>query len=213
MTKRYELKYNLENSNLSRVLDIIRFHPAAFQVAFPDRVINNYYLDTDDLQFFYQNVNGINKRRKFRIRWYDELSDNSKAILEIKNKENELGWKEHFQIPSSKLNNKTQLMQEIFGLGIAPFNISPSLYNQYKRSYFVSADNRFRITIDREQKFARPYLLDKVHGPIIEYSDVVLELKFDKEYMSISDEITQYLPFLRTKNSKYSTGIISLNQS
>lgn len=213
MTKRFEIKYNLENTNIDAVLQAIRFHPASFSVAFPDRLVNNFYLDTDDLQLFYQNVNGINKRRKFRVRWYNELSDNNKVTLEIKNKENELGWKDHFLLDSEKLEKKEDLMRALFALGVVPPNLSPSLFNQYKRSYFISADNKFRLTVDREQKFARPYLLGELTGPFIHYPDVVIELKYDEENMRLSDEITQHLPFLRTKNSKYSQGIITLNKN
>lgn len=210
MTKRYEFKYDLESRSLSGILEAITFHPAAFRKAFPDRIVNNYYLDTNDLQLFYQNVNGINKRRKFRVRWYNEAINAEHVTLEIKNKENELGWKEHFKLDAQVLQLQKKLMHEIHALNVIPMDLKPSLFNRYKRSYFISADNKFRITVDREQAFARPYLMGEMRGPLIKRKNQVVELKFDEKDFELSEQITQALPFLRTKNSKYSHGVICL---
>ena len=48
--------------------------------------VRSIYLDTPDLLTYNQKLDGIKKRNKFRIRGYNEQTENSMVFLEIKRK-------------------------------------------------------------------------------------------------------------------------------
>lgn len=210
MTRRYEYKYTIENTPLEKVLDVIRFHSAGFVEAFPQRQVNNFYMDTLNLDFFYQNMDGISRRRKFRYRWYGPAQVQQDGQLETKNKENEMGWKDIVPVPAGVLASQKKLNEHFMSLGLSQAVLRPTLYNNYKRYYFVSADGLFRLTVDYDQHFGRPF--DRAEPPVSLHSvhELILELKFDEAYQAQSEEIRRELPFLRTKNSKYANGVIKI---
>jgi len=210
MTKRYEYKYTIENLSLDSVLNTVRFHPEGFREVYPLRQINNYYLDTADLNLFYQNIDGISKRRKFRYRWYGTYERQKVCTLEIKYKENELGWKDHHRLTLADIETPQKLINHFAGLNLSNGEFFPKLYNCYKRYYFESFDKRFRLTVDFDQKFGTPFHQSQPFIITHEEPAIVMELKFDESHFDALNQITMALPFLRTKNSKYSNGITQL---
>jgi len=79
---RYELKFAIEHLNAEAITANILCHPASFSKAFPDRQVNNIYLDTLDFDCFHQNVDGHPSRSKMRLRWYGQSNlPTQKSIL------------------------------------------------------------------------------------------------------------------------------------
>jgi len=202
---RYELKYAISNVCVEAVIAQLRTHPASFDVLYPDRKVNNYYFDTPSFHCFHQNVEGQPRRKKMRLRWYGEQNlPTQDSILELKNKDKELGWKDTFKI-SHNISDLHSLRSAVATVGQFKSELNPVLKNSYLRSYFISKDGKYRITIDREQSFSIPFSHMSVLP--IKSLPVVLELKFEQEDFNGSDQITNYLPYRQTKNSKYATGI------
>jgi hypothetical protein len=83
-----------------------------------------------------------------------------------------------------------------------------SLFNSYKRKYFLSFNRKYRITIDRNQVFFK--IKDRNNSfveRIIDRNLHVLEVKcLLKDHEEIA-AITKHLPFRLTANSKYVLGI------
>lgn len=209
--KRFEYKYALSGVTLDSVINEIKFHPAGFSEAYPQRQVNNFYLDTLSYNLFYQNIDGVSNRRKFRYRWYNSYDLNAKANLEIKHKENELGWKDIIPIQLSEIATQDGLIKHFESTSLSPHYFEPKLYNQYQRLYFISNDGRFRVTIDYDQRFGLPYSSGQYYDIRHKDDTIIVELKFDETEFDHLEEINNYLPYLRTKNSKYSTGIQHLN--
>ncbi len=84
----------------------------------------------------------------------------------------------------------------------------PLILNRYRRKYFETKDKKFRITIDDNQSF---YKINTFNNSFLQkYNDssnVILELKYDKQFEKESANITNNLPFRLTKSSKYARGI------
>jgi SPX domain protein involved in polyphosphate accumulation len=204
---RYELKYNIELLQAKEISSVIKLHPAAFTKAYPDRYINNIYFDAADFLFYHDNVNGAPDRKKIRLRWYgDEPYHKSKCTLEIKNKQRQLGWKNSSNFSTDALSNLNELSTEINKLNKFPIELRPALQNRYKRSYYESHDRLFRITIDSQQAFATPSF-NNTFLPTNKVYNTVMELKFEKEDWQYLEDITDFIPFRQTKNSKYVNGI------
>ncbi|MBR9921093.1 MAG: VTC domain-containing protein [Bacteroidetes bacterium] len=209
---RYERKYRLELSSTGYVNQIIRNHPASFKVLFPDRQINNVYFDYPDFSGYKLNLMGVGLRRKYRLRWYGEdYSQMANPQLEIKQRENELGNKIVKRIDKEDWSSLADVFDRHYPAS-AP--LRPALLNAYQRSYFGCRQGRFRITIDRQQKFMP--LADRqipsdnwLKTSRFPYTDnaLILELKYDQEFDAEAQDIMRYLPFRQSKNSKYVNGL------
>ena len=84
----------------------------------------------------------------------------------------------------------------------------PVLLNNYTRSYYISDDRSYRITIDEKQSYYKIHrnnnsFLHRVNDP---YSKV-LEIKYNALLDENVNTITNNFPFRMTKNSKYVNGM------
>jgi len=214
---RYERKFQVSDMQLAAVHQQIRLHPAAFSLIFYPRYINNIYLDTADLDAFHENLTGHGKRKKARVRWYgDMMGEVVKPVLEFKIKEGILGNKLLFPLKSFKMDESFDagMLRDIFLRSSLPdwaletvLKQKPSLVNRYKRTYYMTFDKKFRLTVDEEMSYfaigpSPNYFLEKYVS-----SDLVVELKYAYADYQQAIGIADYLPFRLTKSSKYVNGI------
>jgi SPX domain protein involved in polyphosphate accumulation len=198
---RYELKYFVPEKDLLKCQAIVLQHPASFSKEFPDRDINNIYLDSPDLISYAEGQSGISRRRKFRIRWYGPWDDIQDPVLEIKIKENQLGTKEHQKLTSFQISDLAGVLEDLRINHSIPLSFGPSSLNRYRRSYFRSFCGKFRITIDRNLMFG--LAKSDIKRPSIPSGLIVLELKYEASDDDQADWIRQFIPLQRAKFSKY----------
>ncbi len=215
---RYERKYLITDMQLPAVFQQIRLHPAGFSPIFYPRYINNIYLDTENLDAFHENLVGQGRRKKARIRWYGDLKGKiEKPVLEFKLKEGLLGNKLSFPLVPFDFdeNFDNETLKKVFrDSGLPDWALEsvlkqrPSLVNRYKRTYFMSFDKQFRVTVDEELSYfdingtAPNNLLNSFKS-----DDIVVELKYAVDHNPLAASVGDYLPFRMTKNSKYVNGI------
>jgi SPX domain protein involved in polyphosphate accumulation len=214
---RYERKFMVDAMTDHALEQQIRLHPAAFSPIFHPRNVNNIYLDTTEFDFYYDNISGKSSRRKARIRWYGEVQGIiSKPVLEFKIREGMLGNKISFSLQPFRVDenlNQEQLF-EVFRNSDLPLwalenllHFKPALLNRYRRKYFLSFDQKFRLTIDNELNY---FGIGGNNNNFLEsYSceNVIVELKYERKYDDIAPLVTNKLPFRLTKSSKYVNGI------
>jgi hypothetical protein len=199
---RYERKYRIEHLDWHEVMATVRQHPASFRMAFPDRRIHNLYLDTPTFQFLQDNLNGVGERMKARIRWYGPDRANLVAPnLEYKLRFNGLGTKTVRALPSPSGDLDAWLAEHLRHEA----HLRPVLYNSYERSYLVSFDGRFRLTIDRDLQFNSPAHFLSL--PMHRSDAVIVEVKYDAAHDADFGSVGQRLPWTITKNSKYMEGM------
>jgi hypothetical protein len=215
--QRFERKFVTDALSTPDLDLMLRVHPNGFVIAYPDRLINNIYLDTENLRCFEDHTRGCRSRAKFRVRWYgDLLQERARPVLEIKRKTGMVGSKLRFNLP--EFNSASELSDEGIKQLIRNADIDPRIAgwveamhcvvgNCYRRTYFVTADKNYRMTIDRDLQFysipARPGVL----GTPIDEATIVLELKYQNELDEKVEEITQALPLRVKRMSKYILGI------
>ena len=217
---RYERKFTISNSSRSRVLHSIKNHPAFFRPIFHPRQINNIYFDDQKLTFFKNNRIGIAKRKKIRIRWYGNLfGKNVQPKLEYKLKDGLLGDKWIFALPEFILNPgfKSHSLSKVFSEATLPSPIledlqplHATLLNTYHRRYFLSADGKFRITLDESMAYYR-FDYPRAHFMAIHSTpnDFIVELKYLPNEDKLAHKISGKFPFRMDKSSKYVNGIIA----
>ena len=215
---RYERKFNVQ---LPRALieRIIHTNRACFRPVFAPRWINNIYLDTPGFESWHQNLEGAScDRAKFRIRWYGEFNQVADSpTLEIKIKHGHVNRKAAFPlspIPIDRALGRETINQAILQADIPSairsdlLKMNIVLANRYYRSYFLSADGNYRITIDSELSYARLHLLENSFNFHRATQDcVIVELKYAPEFERSVERVSQQFPFRLSRNSKYMQGI------
>lgn len=207
---RYERKYRIEGLALPLILQSLRLHPASLRPIFSERQVNNIYFDTPGLITYKDNVAGLSQRKKYRVRWYaDKVWQIEDPKLEIKTRNMELGNKETLPIDNFHLSNLNKLSKTVNSLcPQAGGMLCPVLLNSYRRLYFETSDRQFRLTLDYDLRYTPLLYTTYLYRHHYTESNVcILEIKYDTAFDDFSDRITQYLPYRRTKNSKYVTGI------
>jgi SPX domain protein involved in polyphosphate accumulation len=205
---RYELKYALAPADAFRIEGVILSHPAGFKKAYNDRLVNNIYFDDSSYSACNDNLSGIAERTKIRYRWYGESTNPTEGVIEYKIKKNALGTKAyHRDIAFNSLDELSDIVNAKVSPGIG---LLPTLRNQYLRTYFIDQSERFRLTIDRNIKYAWPEEL--IGDSLTPLSDdrIIVEVKFDKNSEMDIDNITHYIPYRITKHSKYLSGLNAL---
>jgi hypothetical protein len=218
---RYERKFIAAGFTMAEALALVRRHPRAFREAYPPRTVNNIYLDSPTRSAYQDHVNGAPHRIKHRVRWYGPLENQIlDPALERKFKSGSVSGKDSHALAPLTLNGQPvrSCLVAAFDRASLPqrlraelHHLEPCLLNQYRRHYFVSADGKFRLTVDSDFKFGAahsPYA--KTYPRCSNMPAVVLELKFEVQYAAQAAEITNSLPMRMMRCSKFVLGIQSL---
>lgn len=189
----------------------------------PTRKINSIYFDNLDMQIARDNINGLSKRCKLRLRYYINKTE-SNCSLEIKKKINKFGYKNIIKTNTKinkinlndvfSLNSKWQkdlINDEYTQKYILEDFITPQIKVSYIREYYISEN--IRITHDKNIEF-RPINLDKVNTSRFVKDNInVLEIKFDYEKQTEANNLIDKLPIKPKRFSKYLRGLSYFNSS
>ncbi len=223
---RYERKFIFQNIHIDDLIDTQVFtNSFCFQEIFKKRTINNIYFDDYNYSFYKQNVSGDGLRKKYRLRWYNDLfSEIKKPTIEIKKKFGNVGDKISHKIidfsvdlesiPVDKINPyliKHLEKTKQHGLISKLESLHPTLYNSYERRYFLSNCEKFRITLDFNMNFYNPNTFRKNNVIKNQIDEIILELKYNTEHDSESRVLTQEIDSRLSKNSKYVRGLDFIN--
>lgn len=216
---RYEKKFLVPELDFYEIEFLVKQNPKVFSETFYERRINNIYFDSFSLGNYYDNLAGTSKRLKIRIRWYGKIFGIIKnPVLELKIKEGEVGRKISFKLNKFILDRNFSLrflQKEIFEKSNLPnwlvekLRLSrPILLNSYKRKYFISADKKYRITLDKNLIF---FKINNQNNNFVERildkNINILELKHSGDNDNLVSDITQHFPFRLSASSKYVYGV------
>lgn len=223
---RYELKFIFQQGDQGKIIQKLFSSPYIIREIHEKRQINNIYFDTLNYSDYLSATNGAEFRKKYRIRWYGELDQLvSDPQLELKFKRGWEGGKDSFLLPSFTLDSLNmrdyfRQLQDSFGsytpehqqmLGEL-FSRNPVLINSYQRSYYQTADEKFRFTLDETMRFYDYFSCTsgKNTNFVSEDPKVLLELKFDSELTAEGTQLVDRLGLRISKNSKYVNGVDSV---
>lgn len=178
--------------------------------------IRSLYFDDADDSAFYDNDAGVDARRKFRLRMYEDTQNG--ARLEIKYKLHGGTKKESCMLPAEVcaafIRGETPVWREgcppALKLLLEQMHLSaltPKIIVEYERSAFVTPIGNVRITLDRNISFSNQidrFLEDSIPLiPVLPKGVHLMEVKFDE---LIADHLLQLLEtgeLSRTTFSKY----------
>jgi hypothetical protein len=210
---RHELKFVCADEAYPRLCMALRLERAGLRTLFPPRVVQSLYLDTLHGRALAENLAGLSRREKIRLRWYGEGSASVRGTLERKVRENSLGWKESATLrePLDVLGAERRALVRALARQADPAwgerlaTLEPAQWVRYRREYLTSADGRVRVTIDRALFFADQRLLARLSDarptPAPRY--LVLELKCAPAHLGEAQAIAARLPLPLGRSSKF----------
>lgn len=198
MEYRHEIKYMINpadaaaiKANLSAVAGIDRH--AAKDGSY---TIKSLYFDDPLDSALHEKLDGVNERRKYRIRYYN--GDLSFIMLECKQKRDGVGRKLQERLTADEVrrimdgditwmasSGKTLLVRLYTEMIIS--GLKPKAVVQYRRIPFVYAPGNVRVTIDWDIRTGKPDEFMKPDGITIPTPDdvMLLEVKWDDYLPSV----------------------------
>jgi hypothetical protein len=210
---RHELKFACEDEAYPRLRMALRLDRAGLAPLFPARVVQSLYLDTPGGRALSDNLAGLSRREKIRLRWYGDASERVAGTLERKVRENALGWKESVRLAEPLAVAGVERRAFVRALARAAgaawsellAALEPAQWVRYRREYLASADRRVRVTIDRELCFADQRLRARLGDRPASAAPrlVVLELKCAPADLAAAQDLVARLPVHLGRCSKF----------
>jgi len=214
---RHEIKFCCRYSEADRIYQWLHSSSGAIRKQYPDRFVNNIYFDWFNLQDASDNLVGLGRREKLRLRWYGEQDAVSPMQLERKIRRVRMGSKHIVQLGAFSVSrmSKHALLQGILSRGPESAALgselrlrNPVVRNRYLREYYQDGSGRLRLTIDREQAF---YSIDRHRDVLsanrIDYPLLVIELKYaDDSHAHVRSTMNGF-PLRPVRHSKYLAGL------
>ncbi len=202
---RYELKYFLPHNQIKRLMEwsesfVMPDAHAEIIDGIPRYNIRSVYFDTHDLSLYYEKMDGLKNRKKFRVRTYKRPDGDTPVFLEIKYRFNTQVMKDRakFSFAQAKkiLADRSYLDKispplflkkpaERFVHYFYNCNLQPIVTVVYDRIPFVGRnDSQIRMTIDTNMRFIDHRNENRLFFPgkeePVPLPGAILELKFDR---------------------------------
>jgi hypothetical protein len=236
--QRFELKYLVSEPVALAARDFVSSYLVLDEnsVGRPNNSYPNHslYLDSSELQMYWDVINGNRNRYKLRVRFYNE-DPGSPLFLEIKQRHNDAILKqrsairrealaevldgatpsaEHLFAPSPKQLSALQRFTDLMLMQRA----TPQTHVSYLReAWMTENDNSARVTFDREVRVERRTIPDvscRELSPVMPWRDlVILELKFTGRFPNWFGELIRLFGIMQCGVAKYAEGVTTLGES
>lgn len=231
---RYELKYlaKLDEKKLflEAVLDNLEPDPFGDKGLYR---VSSQYFDSPDLDAYWEKLDGVAQRQKFRLRYYGESLDDAPSFFEIKHRQDQTVFKERISLKSGHLphllssptlfeelaeyaNVETPtekgLCDRIRRLGLTRQMAGQNIISYRREAWMGAFDHRVRVTFDHDcTVFAPgdPYaVLSPERGlPLLPRDTVVMEVKFNRSLPIWLRDCLTRRRIRPVRYSKYAEGV------
>ena len=236
---RFELKYHLSEEKALRIRQFVQGHIMAnsscrfgldeFSVGKPNfsYAVHSLYLDSDTLETYWDTINGDKNRFKLRIRYYDS-NPGSPVFFEIKRRQDHCILKQrggvkkemvpwllggHYPEPAHLLSKSPRQMVALqrFCQIMHQIHAKPKVHIAYQREAYVSEDDSFRLTLDREihsEANLGGVIETRMNRPAAVYQGrVILELKFTNRFPNWYRDLVEMFNLMQCGAAKYVEGV------
>jgi len=157
LTQRQELKFAPAHRDVGTLRSLLEMNGRRAVYHRPIAVVRSVYFDDPRFSACNANLEGLARRRKLRLRWYDRPLPLNEAYLEIKWRDNRVTGKHRLRIVADEAFWQRPLV-EIHArlLAVVPGYFRPVMLQyseptvlvEYQREHFVSPDRKLRATLD-----------------------------------------------------------------
>lgn len=157
LSRRRELKFVLENADVAKLREHLAGNGRRQIYNREVSVVRSIYFDDPRFSSCRANLDGLGRRYKLRLRWYDSPKPQHECYLEIKWRDNRVTGKHRLQVRSAeslaRLSYKTiqakllETVPETFVPLLLRY-CDPTLLVEYRREHFACPQNSLRATLD-----------------------------------------------------------------
>ncbi len=236
---RYEYKYFVHNSKIDTlrrmILPFVNLDKFAQNTPNKQYTVRSVYFDTPNYDYYFEKVEGIKHRKKFRLRGYNEIGDgNNVVFFEIKRKY------EHPILKNRAPSTFNDAMEIFKGNNIEAYianskkfpeavdNVKRFFFHYYQRqlrpvilviyereAYVGVCDGTIRVTFDKNLRGVAFPSVDELYSEERARSSIkdhfILEVKFNDYYPSWMKPIIGILGLKQQSASKYVISIDTQN--
>ena len=154
---RREVKFALTHADSTKVRSILEVNCQRIVHHGPFSTVYTIYFDDARLSACRENLDGVPRRAKVRLRWYDDGDEEGSLFFEIKRRVDSMVYKERWAIRSSlalvKMTYQEILaeLQRVLPASAQEMLLARSeavLMSQYRREYFRAPGSLTRVTLD-----------------------------------------------------------------
>ncbi len=213
---RFEIKFIINNSDIPVLKKKLSLFMKRDKHYDGEYFIRSLYFDDIYKSAYYEKLDGVKDRKKYRIRVYN--LDKSYISLELKGKNNMLSYKKNCIITFDeynyllkkeynkiKVNDRELLSNFIFDLKTK--NLVPMILVDYNRDAYTYESQDVRITFDsniRSGSFNGDLFDKKVFTEkVFDDDSTVLEVKFNDRIPSFINDIIKSTKLVKIQISKY----------
>lgn len=212
---RHEIKFLINENQANILKDRLSMIMTADDNGKYGYFIRSLYYDTPTNKAYYEKLDGVEYRRKYRIRMYNK--DDNYIRLEKKIKDNDMTAKEQIRISKEEclkiMHNELSfydmednLLKE-FLIDIKTKNLVPSVIVDYDRYALTYPISDVRVTFDYNIKSGiynyNLFDFDNTNYNILEDGMIVLEVKFNDFLPEVIGIILRTIPSIRNAFSKF----------
>ncbi|SDW83279.1 polyphosphate polymerase domain-containing protein [Tepidimicrobium xylanilyticum] len=215
--KRYELKYPinfLQYMNISNTLKKVLLEDKHNGTT--GYLVRSVYFDTYSDTDFYEKLNGIEYRKKIRLRTYSP--DLPTVKLELKRKIGDNQEKKSLIISQEDAKELINLNYDVLNkyesetasmfYNIMKFNgLRPVVQVEYRRKAFIHPMNNIRVTLDNDIKSSETHFnmfsYSPILAPVEDYYFALLEIKYNNFLFKWITDLIGVYDLARQSYSKY----------
>lgn len=178
-------------------------------------LVSSLYFDDHSNSAFYDKVNGIQDRKKFRLRIYNRQANVIK--LERKKKRAQVTEKAHIEVSKAEyealvsgdvsfLRQKDHPVANDFYLSHRSRHLQPSVVNEYRREAFTFKYGDVRICFDYLLKagmFRKGFFSTEHMLPVLVPGQIIFEVKYTGYIPDVIRNLIQVSNLQWQSNSKY----------
>lgn len=228
--QRFEFKYllpvELADILIPKLLKYMEWDPYVAEIPTKQYQVASLYYDSAGLACYYEKLAGVEKRKKLRLRVYDQkLQPDSKIYMEIKRRDDAIILKDrvvashhdclgalvkgdYVKFKNSRPEDEQKFLDEFFWT--KEHNcLMPKIMVVYQRAPLVGKiDKRFRVTFDSDLKtYPADWIELKEDGRPVNPDSVILEVKFNNILPAWFHHIIKDYQLERISYSKYAMSI------
>lgn len=243
MISRYEIKFRVNHRQKTRFMQAARFglvaDPHGKNACYR---VSSVYFDSRELDFYWEKVDGIDVRKKLRLRFYGDVESKADlrerpCFLELKHRVKDSVLKERLRLvpdgacriledPGNLRDIRQCVVDEdrsqrstlaCIELLEASMDLEPAnLITYYREAWIGRVDGRLRVTFDQLAHVLRPDCYGRINSraglPIIPPGHYIMEVKFNESFPRWIRDIVADQHLLPQRFSKYAAGIETLRR-
>jgi hypothetical protein len=212
---RREIKFALPLADLDKLRNVLEVNLRRQIFNRRHSRVSSVYFDDHALSAAHENINGVERRGKLRLRWYDD--QDARVFFEIKRRFGHVLEKRRIALESNKPLGSMSFREMILELdsvlppkeaALLHARPEPVLITSYKREHFASRDTSARITLDYDvrcfEQFGARRMRTRFGVPLPDL--VVVEGKVPPGTETDLPRLLAPLRPVLTKSSKYVMG-------